>query len=238
MKNILYSLCILCLCSCNNIVDVVDEVKSLSKQTIDYNDYRYVIDKKDRRGYVTTDNEIMNGHYVVLRDGELYEEFQIKKGFLHGVHIEYGKNGSIDTQKSYKHSYLDGPYFSYYPSGVLKYETAYKNGKINSAEIEYDANGKKSRVMETVDGVAYDHMYRNDQQLMSIYEKEIEDETFEIIMKYDNFQNIELILGKKTKEKTPEFYVFDTNFEIVEIVNAQIDPQTAAYYLGMLRITP
>ena len=80
MKNILYLLCILCLCSCNNIVDVVDEVKSLSKQTIDYNDYRYVIDKKDRRGYVTTENEIMNGHYVVLREGELYEEFQIKKG--------------------------------------------------------------------------------------------------------------------------------------------------------------
>jgi len=62
------------LLSCNNIPEAILLANTEKVDTLDVNEYTHVIDKKNRRGYVTAENEVMNGRYVITREGTMTQE--------------------------------------------------------------------------------------------------------------------------------------------------------------------
>ncbi len=223
--------------SCNHMVDVVDEVQMLRKRTITPDDYHYVIDSKNRRGFVTSDNKIMNGHYLVLRDDLPYEEFQIKDGFLNGFHIQFDDKGTVSVKNTYAYSHLEGPSITYFANGAIKNEVTYKHNKKVGDEISYDPNGNMTHKKTKVDGVDYEQFYDQGRQVATQFIKTIDEVPYDLIVKLDNFENIETVLGRVSgMENSPDFYIFNASFELVEKINARENPQRAMYIMSTFRV--
>ncbi|WP_068590741.1 toxin-antitoxin system YwqK family antitoxin [Cochleicola gelatinilyticus] len=235
MKKTVLILILVSLASCNYLEDLADEMKGFQKQTIDKNDYKYVIDKKNRRGYVTIDNKIMDGIYIVLQDSVLYEELHIKDGFLHGPYYYFNSEGNITLEATYYHSYRDGFEKIYYKNGTIRSEKEFKRGKPTGTEYRYDETGTLVQKEIVEDGITYKHQYYQGKHTGTEYLKTIQGESFLIFLKYDNLGNIKLILGKQEPVNSSEFYVFAPNFDVIEVVNPNLDPETAQYYFSMLQ---
>lgn len=222
----------------NEIGEVVDKVKMITKETITVEDYHYVVDSKNRRGFVTSDNEIMNGHYLVVKDNLPLEEFQIKDGFLHGFHVQFDEEGAISVKSNYAHSYLEGPSISYYKNGAIKNEVSYKYNKKVGDETSYDLNGNITYKKTKVNGQDYEKFYDQGKHLVSQFEKTIDGVAYDLIVKLDNFENIEIVFGRVSgDEKTPDLYVFNANFELIEKINPKENPQRAMQYMSLFRGT-
>lgn len=224
---LLIACCIVLFSSCNQVVEGIYRTQLGISDTISYNDYKYEIDTKNRRVFLTLSNDFMDGHYVVKRDDKLYEEFTIDEGLLTGNYITFHKNGVPDVSQSYINSVASGPYLTFYENGQLRLETSYKGGVRSDIEVRYDGYGNIASKTEKRDGVVFEHQYFNGVRAVSLFTKEIEGESYEMIMKYTSFDTIEFILGKKADNATPEFYLFNSDYEVVETVNALSDPDRA-----------
>lgn len=221
--------------SCNNIPEAIMLANTERVDTLDFNDYKYVVDKKNRRGYVTTENEIMEGHYVIKRNGVITEEFEIEGGFLNGQRILYYENGLPESIETYKTSIQNGPVTSFYRSGAIKSETSYTNGEANVEETHYDESGEIASKKVEKDGVVYEHNYRDGNRMVSMFEKTIDDQAYEIIIKYDTFGNIALVMGKLVEDDSPVLYIFDAEFTQIDQFNAQEEPLKAQQYLSVFQ---
>jgi antitoxin component YwqK of YwqJK toxin-antitoxin module len=236
MKYLIVALLGLFIISCNQVGEVVDKVQMLRKQTITADDYHYVVDSKKRRGFVTSDNEIMNGHYLVLRDNLPYEEFQIKDGFLNGFHILFDDKGVVSVESTYAYSYLEGPSITYFANGVIQNEVTYKHNKKFGDEISYDPNGNITYKKSKVEGVDYEQFYDQGRRIATKFIKTIDEVTYDLIVKLDNFENIEIVLGRISgEENIPDLYIFNASFELVEKINAKEDLQRLMYYMSAIR---
>ncbi|MAZ73425.1 MAG: hypothetical protein CMC70_09795 [Flavobacteriaceae bacterium] len=182
------------LSSCNNIPEAIMLANTERVDTLDFNEYKYVIDKKNRRGYVTMENEVMEGRYVIKRNGIMVEEFTIEGGFLNGKRILYYENGLPESIETYKTSLQHGPVTTFYSSGSIKSETSYTNGTANVEETQYDETGAITLKKLEQDGVVYEHSYMDGNRMVSIFEKTIENQIYELIIKYDSFGTIQLIM--------------------------------------------
>tara|TARA_R110002020_G_scaffold410328_1_gene620081 strand:- start:14 stop:739 length:726 start_codon:yes stop_codon:yes gene_type:complete len=234
MKKILLFFIVIIITSCNHVYEAVYGLQNEKIETITYNDYRYVINKKKRRGYVSSDNEVMDGHFLVMRNGTKAEEFQLKNGFLHGFRILFDEDGMMEQKETYKNSYLNGPNITYYKNGTIKSESSYKNGKLNSDKIDYDESGNILNKTTIVDGISYKYFYKQGKLTSTEFNKDIENEKYDIIVKYDHFENISTILGRKLNDDQPILFVFDSNYNITEVINATENPQRARHYLSKL----
>lgn len=222
--------------SCNQIGEVVDKVKMMTKETITVEDYHYVVDSKNRRGFVTSDNEIMNGHYLVLKDNIPLEEFQIKDGFLNGFHVQFDEEGVVSVKSNYAYSYLEGPSISYYKNGAIKNEVTYKQNKKVGEETSYDIHGNIIYKKTKITGQDYEKFYDQGKHVASQFVKTIDGVAYDLIVKLDSFENIEIVFGRVSgEEKTPDLYVFNATFELIEKINAKEDPQRAMQYMNFFR---
>lgn len=221
--------------SCNNIPEAIMLANTERVDTLDYSDYKYVIDKKNRRGYVTVENEIMEGRYVITRKGTIIEEFTIEGGFLNGQRILYHENGSPETIETYKTSVQNGPVTSFYNNGAIKSETSFTNGEANIEETHYDQTGAIISKKVEKDGIIYEHTYRDGNRMVSIFKKTIQDQPYELIIKYDSFGNVQLIMGKPVNDDSPVLYIFDEEFSQIDSFNGQEEPLKAQQYLSIFQ---
>ncbi len=234
IKNL--SLCVLVIgfVSCNQIVETVYYSQLQRNDTITFDDYKYAIDSKDRRAYLTKDNELMDGHYVVKRNNTLYEEFDLDEGYLDGLFIRYQENGSIESYQTFSNSYQHGKSYEAYENGNIKIESNYVNGKKGPQEKEYDINGNLSVLRTTENEIKYEHHYQNDKRIVSSFEKTIDGQNFEIILKYTSFGSVDFIIGKDLDSQDPILYVFDEDYNLVEKLNATLEPERTKAYLMSL----
>ncbi|HBR52958.1 MAG TPA: hypothetical protein EYN07_07660 [Flavobacteriaceae bacterium] len=223
------------LLSCNNIPEAILLANTEKVDTLDVNEYTHVIDKKNRRGYVTAENEVMNGRYVITREGTMTQEFTIEGGFLHGTLIQYYDTGSPERIETYKKSVQHGPVTSYYRSGAIRSESSYVNGEEADERVEYTEDGTVSRKIEIKDGIRYDHQYINGNRAGSMFEKTIEGVTYDLIVKYDAFGTVQLIMGKIKSDTSPILYIFDETFTEIEHFNVEENPLKARQYFALIQ---
>lgn len=221
--------------SCNNIPEAIMLANTDRVDTLDYSDYTYVIDKKNRRGYVTVENEIMEGRYVITRKGAVIEEFTIEGGFLNGERILYYENGVPESIETYKTSVQNGPVTSFYNNGAIKSETSFSNGEANIEETHYDQTGAITFKKVEKDDVIYEHTYRDGNRMVSMFKKTIQDKPYELIVKYDAFGSVQLVMGKLINDDSPLLYIFDADFNQIDSFNGQEEPLKAQQYLSIFQ---
>lgn len=218
--------------SCN---EIVNEVKKRKTETITVDDYRYVIDSKNRRGYVGSDNQPMTGHFIVVRDSIPLEEFYLEDGYLDGEHITYDLKGNLISRENYVTSVKHGPQYTYHKSGEVASEVSFNNGSRNSDEVHYDENKEVVYRKTDVNGVEYNNYYEEGKIVAATFDKIYDGSVFEMIVRYDHFENIEIIFGKKKDSDDPSFNVYDPEFNLVETVNPQEDPMRMLEYAQYFR---
>ncbi len=221
--------------ACNNIPEAIMLANTKKVDTLDFNDYKYVVDDKNRRGYVTIENEIMEGQYVIKRNGIMVEEFTIQGGFLNGPRILYFENGLPESIETYKTSIQNGPVTSFYESGAIRSETSYTNNIANVEETHYDESGAIILKKVEKDGVVYEHNYRDGNRMVSMFQKTIDEQTYDLIIKYDSFGTVQLVMGKLVDNDSPILYIFDAEFKQIDSFNGQEEPLKAQQYLAVFQ---
>ena len=235
MKYITCFIILLITTSCNRIPEVILAAQTEYIDTLDVNDYRYVIDKKNRRGYVTTENKIMDGRFVVKRDNKIIEEFDLKDGYLHGQYIEFNDIERPETISHYKNSVQHGTVISFYENGAVRSETSFQNGQQSVEETTYALDGTISSKKLIKEGVLYKHHYKNGELAASLFQKTIEAKTYELIVTYNSFGVIEFILGREFEATEPVIYIFNANFELMESFNIQENRHKIQPYFSALQ---
>lgn len=219
--------------SCNQVTDMVDSVSSIEKRYISYDDFEYIIDKNNRQGYLDNLGNPLTGHFVVMKDTLFAEEFQVKKGMLNGVHIYYNSQGKMTSLETYKNSVLHGDSYTYFPqNGQVKTETTYKAGKRVGDLLEYDLAGNLVSKTTLQEGVEYTHVLKDGKKTSSVFDKEYEGRKFNLLVIYDDFENISRVFGQNLSEKNPSklVYVFDVNFKLEDSINILTEPVKARYF--------
>ncbi len=239
LKSTLYLLSVLLafgLTSCNLIVKNSKDVLGGQTQTITYGDYSIDIDKWGRVIHLDPQLKRMTGHYIVTREGTVYEELDLSDGFLDGIHLTYNSEGGISAEKTYSDGILDGPETTFHVSGALKSEAVYEKGKLIGKETTYTPSGEISSVREFDEhNVEYNSHYENGRMITTDFKKNIDGAVYDLTVFYDITENIKLIFGRREyQEKSSVFYVFDENFELIEAVNPQKNPEKAAAYFQQL----
>lgn len=221
--------------SCNNIPEAIMLATTERVDTLDVREYTHVVDDKNRRGYVTIENEIMEGRYVIKRNGVMTEEFEIEGGFLNGSRILYHENGLPQSIETYKTSVQHGPATTFYKSGAIRSESSYTNGVENAEETHYNETGAISFKKVEQDGVMYEHHYSDGNRTVSMFKKTIDDLEYDLIIKYDSFGNVQLVLGKLVANDGPMLYIFDADFKQLDSFNGQEEPLKAQQYLSLFQ---
>ena len=216
IQSIIIVLSILCLTllvsSCNK---VIEEVQARNKKTITYSDFSYDVDSKNRRGYVDTLGKPMTGHYIVLRDSVIAEEFQVKDGFLNGVHNEY-QQGQLIFERNYERNVKHGIQRSYWDEGPLKTEVTYEMGKRSSDLLGFSLEGDTIYRKMTEDRKVYEHFYTDGKRRATKFRKDIDGKKYYVVIVYDLFENVEAIFGKDANSNKPVFYEMGEDLSLGE----------------------
>jgi hypothetical protein len=142
----------------------------------------------------------------------------------------------ISKEENYSDGVLDGKYKMYFKDGKISKKGNYKNGKIVGELISYNNDGDVVSIRKTVERIKYHHMYEDGKMVISEFKKNIDGTVYDLIVKYDAFENISIILGKRDYEENPNvIYVFNTQFELIDTVNKNEEPSKVAYYLNILK---
>lgn len=173
----------------------------------------------------------MNGHYVVKRDNKIYEEFDVIDGYLDGIFIRFQKNGNVELYETYSKSYLHGKSYETYENGAIKKEVVFTNGIKDSVEVYYDTYGNLASKKIVNDGIEYEHHYKNDERITTVFKKEINEKFFDILIKYSDYGTIDFILGKSNNDQDPVLYLFNEDYQIIEEMNVYLDQQRIQQYL-------
>lgn len=231
MKKFLLLFGCLTIISCNRLID---EVKERQTQTISYSDYSYDIDSKNRRGFIDTDYKPMTGHYIVVHDSIVAEEFVVKDGFLNGVHKFYNKKGILVWEKNYRNNSRHGIQKTFYDTGSLKSEVTYTNGRRESDLIGYNPDGALVYRITTEGQTEYEHFYENDNRVASKFVKIVDGSKYDIVIMYSKFGQPELIFGKDQDAQPLDFYYFDMDFNRGELMQDHGQQLVASNLLRIL----
>ncbi len=223
-----FLLIILCLISCNRIEKVVDEVKSLQKFEITYDDYDEEFDQYKRSVYVDKNRDFMTGHYYVIYNDKLSEEFVVKGGLLNGIHRTYHPSGYLSNELSYKNGYLDGTKKSFDSEGRVVSSTRYSRGKRIGNEIGYSHSGKELIKTETIKGITYHHSYQNEKLRSTKYLDKIDGVQYEIMLFFDNVESLKAAFAIKEEEdhnQDSKFYILNNQLKIVDSISPKKEPE-------------
>ncbi|MGJ8665323.1 MAG: toxin-antitoxin system YwqK family antitoxin [Patiriisocius sp.] len=220
--------------SCNKVRETIYSNLDLT-DTIDIDDYRTVVDEKNRRGYITKDKEIMQGTYAIKKDDVLIESLEIDGGFLSGRQIYFYKNGQPESILHYSNSIKNGVETNFYENGVIRSTRTYRNGEELNDEIKYNNDGLISSKEETIKGILYTHMYENGKRRITTFLKDIGTKRYNMVYFYTPFETINLVMGTVDGEKGV-FYIFDTQFELIEKVNSALNPERMEFYAQQMRV--
>ena len=222
--------------SCEFVLDKKDEVLALQTKEITYDDYVYETDNLNQIVYLDNNRQRMNGHYIVMYNENISEEFKVKSGLLNGFLKNYYPEGTISKEKYYKNGKLHGESIFYTKEGSIYNRATYKNGMLVGENIGYDEKGNMISKRKFIDGIEYHHMYKGGKMVTSEFKKNIDGTVYDLIIKYDSFENILLVLGQRDYiDNSKIFYVFDRNFKLIEAVDAEKEPSKVAYYFGLLQ---
>lgn len=225
-------LLVVSLSACN---DLVNEVKKMKIQTITPNDYHYVLDSKNRRGFVDQKNQPMTGHYIVVKDSLPIEEFELEDGYLNGEYLFYNLTGTIVSRESYINSIKHGMQYTYHNSGDVASEVNFSHGVRDGDEVHYAPNHDITFRKTTQAGVEYAYRYENGKLITAEFDKNFDGAIFEMFVKYDHFENVEIIFGKLKDEAGRAFNVYDRDYNLIERIDPEINPERAFYYAQYFR---
>lgn len=233
---IIFSLIVL-FTSCEYVLKNKDEILSLQKKSITYDDFSTQFDSFNQTVYLDKENQRMNGHFIVSYKDKIAEEFEVKTGLLNGFHKNYYPEGIISKEKNYKNGKLNGESVFYTKEGKIYSKSTYINGNLSGEEIGYDEMENVISVRKFVDKIEYHHIYRDGKMVGSEFKKNIDGTVYDLMVRYDGFENISMIIGLRDYEPNSKmFYVFDRNFKLIEAVNAEKEPSKVRYYFGTLNI--
>ncbi|MBV1924260.1 MAG: hypothetical protein KUG68_09570 [Flavobacteriaceae bacterium] len=223
--------------SCDYFLKNSDEVLSHQKKTISYEEFTYQTDNLNNQVYLDTLNERMNGYFIVMYKGTVSEEFQVKSGLLNGFLKSYNPEGILMYEKNYSNGVLHGKTFEYFKNGNLRSEANYSNNTLNGEKIGYDGQGEITSRETLIKGINYHHYYQENKMIMSEFKKNINGTVYDLFVRYDAFENISLVLGKRDYDTTSKIiYVFDSDFNLIETVDAEKEPSKMMHYFQQMKL--
>jgi len=234
-KLILLGLLVFTILSCEYVIKNKNEVLALQKKNITYDDFTNEFNSFNQTVYFDKNRDRMNGHFTVMYKDKVSEEFEVKNGLLNGFLKNYYPEGVISKVFNYKNGKLHGESVFYLKDGNIHNKATYKNGKLFGDNIGYDKFGNVTSVRKIVEDIEYHHLYQDGKMILSQFKKNIDGTVYELMVKYDAFENISFVVGFRDYElNSKTFYVFDKNFKLIEAVDAEQEPSKAAYYFGFL----
>ena len=227
-------LALVTLVGCNSGVQT--ETKQ-EKQTIAYNQFELSVDSDNKKQYLDTLSNPLTGHFVVMRDTLISQEFQVENGQLNGVHIFYNGQGKITSEQNYLNGELNGESITYYPSnGNVRSKESYAAGQRTGEVLEYNVAGQLVSKKTTSEGIDYVHYYRDEKIIGSSFIQTIEAIEYDLLVTYDPFENVNRVLGQKTNTDRGEWvYTFNQSFKLVDSVDMANDPQNAQLIYQILQ---
>ncbi|GAA4273381.1 hypothetical protein GCM10022258_26750 [Aquimarina gracilis] len=217
------------LSGCYEVEKAVTEIKALQQIEITYDDYEVEIDQYDRSIYLDKKREFMTGHFYVVYNEKVSEEFVLKGGVLDGIHRVYSPEGHLLKEQHYKNGYLDGVSKFFNKEGKVTGITNYSKGKIVGDRIGYTNNGKMLTKTETINGIAYEHSYRENKLKMTMYSDKIDGVSYQILLHYDNVESLDgafAVKDENTGTGQPSmFYILNEQYKIVDSISPKEQPE-------------
>lgn len=239
IKKQIFLILIVLLSSCNRVEKAVNEVKALQQIQITYDDYEVEIDQYKRSIYVDQNRDFMTGHYFVMYNKKVSEEFIVKGGLLDGYHRTYNPEGYLSQEHTYKSGYLHGTKKSFNNKGQVISSSNYEKGKRVGDEVSFTEDGKILTKTETINGKTYQHTYKNDKRKMTTYIDKIDGKAYTIML---HFNEVEVLNGafaikeNNTDSDIPsKFYVLNDQYKIVDSISPQEEPQRMQQILYLLQ---
>jgi len=220
--------------SCNRIEKVVNEVKSLQKFEISYDDYDEEFDQYKRSVYVDKNRDFMTGHYYVMYNEKVSEEFVVKGGLLNGIHRTYNPTGYLSQELNYKNGYLDGIKKSFDSDGRVVSSSRYSKGKRIENEIGYSESGKELIKTETIKGITYHHSYHDEKLRSTKYSDKINGVQYEIMLYFDNVQSLKAAFAIK-EDQDSKFYILSNQLKILDSISPKKEPEKMMEILHFLQ---
>ncbi len=219
---------LLALTSCHKVEKTINEVKSFQQIEITYDDYEVEIDQYKRSVYVDTERAFMSGHYFVMYQNKVSEEFIVKGGLLDGVHKIYTPQGQLSKEISYKNGYQDGTETAYNNEGRVIRTAEYKKGKKIGDDLEHTKDGKTLPKTKTIDGITYHYTYHNGKLKMTTYSDKIDETPYEIMLFYDHveaLQNAFAVRKYDDPNKDSKFYILTDQLKIADSIDPKKEPE-------------
>jgi len=233
-KFILLGCVIFTIFSCEYVIKNKDEVLSFQKKSITYDDFATQFDSYNQTVYLDKENQRMNGHFTVFYNDKIAEEFEVKTGLLNGFHKDYFPEGVLSKEQNYKNGKLHGEAVFYTKEGIVHNKATYINGKLSGDNVGYDEFGNIISIRKFVDKIEYHHMYKDGKMIVSEFKKNIGGTVYNLMVQYDAFENISLIVGLREYDLNSKiFYVFDRDFKLIEAVDAEKEPSKVGYYFSI-----
>ncbi len=220
--------------SCN---EIIEEVRQRQIETITYSDYTYDIDSKNRKGFLDKENKPMTGHFIVVHDSIKAEEFQLKDGFLNGLHRFYNREGALVWERHFSNNIRDGVQKSFYPTGELKSEVTYIEGRRESDKLGYAEDGTIIYRLTREGHREYEHFYINGDRRGSRFSKVIDGSYYDIIILYTAFGSVDAIFGKKKNSDEQQIFYFDEEYNKLEPIILLQAKVKAAYAFDVMRFS-
>lgn len=198
----------------------------------------------------------MDGYFVVGDKFKKWEEFNVKKGVLHGDYIVHHSNGKKFSHAIYNNGKLHGEEKTYYLSGELKHVKTYKHGKLFGKSIGYFENGqiqseskiKDENIVEstryTIIGEIESQMFIKDGRKITQAIRGGKVLSEQISSTYDNFEamkfynadgSLKVYLRMLDDGEKSYLIELDENENEIKRIDAKANPQDAMKYFQFMK---
>jgi len=220
---------------CYEVEKAVTEIKALQKIKITYDDYNVEIDQYDRSIYLDTKKNFMTGHYFLIYNDKVSEEFVLKSGLLDGIHRVYSPEEYLLKELHYEDGRLDGVSTYFNKDGQVSRKINYKKGVQVGDDIVY-ANGGSTLVRkETINGIEYENSYKNNKLNSTTYLDEIDGVSYRIMLHYNYVEIIDGAFAIKENAKSPMFYILNDQYKIIDSISPKEEPQRMMEIYSLLQ---
>lgn len=198
--------------------------------------------------------EFMDGYYVVGNKMSKWEEFEFKKGLLHGDYIVFHPNGEIYSQTTYANGKKHGEELMYHNNGILNSKSTFKNNELVGSKFTYFDNGKIQSESRIEDGRPIETQHYNilgnivSQSFIrngrTIYQEIVEGKVFSemVSSNYDNYETMRFYnedgstkLYLQRIEENDTMYILELDNEGNELkrIDIKANPEEALKYAAL-----
>ncbi|WP_025743662.1 toxin-antitoxin system YwqK family antitoxin [Aquimarina pacifica] len=228
INNLGVLLLFLVLVGCHKVEKTINEVKALQQLEITYDDYDVEFDQYNRSVYVDKNRDFMSGHYFVMYNNKVSEEFIVKGGLLDKLHKTFSPQGHLSKEVSYKNGYRDGTEKSYNKEGLVVSSAEYSKGKKIGDDLEYTEDGKALPKTKTINGITYTYSYHNGKLKMTTYLDKIDGIPYEIMLFYDHVETLQSAFAVREYDdpnKDSKFYILTDQLKISDSIDPKKEPE-------------